>query len=256
MVTRKRLSARLHAGVDFRDSVKILAELGLGGLIFEAIGPLGPKELSQTGRREVRSLVRSADLELDAIALPMRRNIAERDQWDERLFRMSGAMSMAFEMGVRDVVILPGAVAPKDARLPIYKDNLRQLADTAEHQGVRLVCDIGSEPAEFLTTVVRELAHPALALSLAPGRLIATGQDLDQAATAAHDLISVVYATDPEFLGLGLAGQSLTVNWPDTMSLLEDVGFRGRLTIWPDQQVDLKRTLIEMCRRLGATPKF
>lgn len=256
MVTRKRLSARLNAGVDFRESVKILADLGLGGLIFEAIGELGPHKLSQTGRREVRALLRSSEIALDAVALPMRRSIAERDQWDERLFRMTGAMAMAFEMGVRDVVVMPGSISQTDPRKPIYSEHLKQMADTAEHHGVRLVCDVGMESAESLISIIREVAHPALALSLAPGRLIAMGQSVEHVASAAHDLVSMVYATDPEFLGLGFAAQGLTVNWQETLSLLEEMDYRGRLTIWPDPQFDLKRTITEMGRRLGATPKF
>jgi len=256
LVTRKRLSARLNAGVDFRDSVKILAELGLGGLIFEAIGELGPLKLSQTGRREVRALLRSAEIGLDAIALPMRRSIAEREQWDERLFRMNGAMAMAFEMGVRDVLISPGTVSADDTRKSFYLNHFRQLADMAEHQGVRLICDVGLEPAETMTALIRELGHPAVGLSLAPGRLIATGQNVEQVAASAYDLISIVYATDPEFLGLGVARQGLTVNWTETLSLLEEIEYRGRLTIWPETNIDLKLAISEMGRRLGATPEF
>lgn len=256
LVTRKRLSARLNAGVDFRDSVKTLAEFGLGGLMFEAMGDLSPRELSQTGRREIRALLRSSALELEAVALPMRRNIAEREQWDERLARMNAAMAMAFELGVHKVTVTPGGISQDDPRKPLYLDHLRQLADLAEHQGVGLVCEVGLEPAELLIKLIRELSHPSLSLSLAPGRLVATSQNVEAVASSAHDLISIVYATDPEFLGLGQVGQGFTVKWPETVSLLEEINYRGRLTIWPGSQVDLNQTITEMGRRLGATPKF
>lgn len=256
MVTRKRLSARLNASFEFRVSVQALAELGLGGIVFEATGALAPRELSQTGRREVKALLRSAGLTLDALALPMRRSIAERDQWDDRLFRIQGAFELAYEMGAPCVLVSPGATPHDEQRKALYKEHLGHLAEAAERHGVMLVCEPGMEPVELLGQLIRELGHPSLAISLDPGRLTSSGQSLEQAAAFAHDLVKLVYATDPEFMGASFGGRGRMVNWPKTLEILEEIAYRGRLVIWPDDLIDLKSVISEMGRRLDATPKF
>lgn len=256
LVTRKRLSARLNASFDFRDSVQALAEIGLGGIIIEATGVLGPRELSQTGKREVKALLRSAGLALDAVALPMRRSIAERDQWDDRLFRMQGAMALAYELAAPCVLVSPGATPHDEKRKAIYTEHLGHLAEAAERQGVSLVCEPGMEPVELLREVIRELGHPSLALSLDLGRLTASGQSVEHVAGFTHELVKLVYATDPEFMGAAFGARGRMVNWPETLEVLEEIDYRGRLIIWPDDSIDLKSVIAEMGRRLGATPKF
>ncbi len=253
---RKNLALRIPPGHDFRDAVRAIAEWGLGGTMVEAIGPLSPRELSRTGRREVRALLASGGISLDAVALPTRRPITEIDQWEDRLFRMKSAMEMAYELGARRVCLAPGGVPVEEPRRLVFQDHLRNLADAAEVHGVILTCEAGLEPFAMLVESVRAVAHPNLALSLDPGRLVASGQDFVAQAESAHDLLGVVYATDPEFQGLGLARRGLTVDWERLGDTLEEIGYRGRLTIWPDASIDPSVVVPEMGRRLKATPKF
>lgn len=255
-MTRKNLALRIPPGHDFRIAVRSIAEWGLGAAMIEAIGPLSPRELSRTGRREVRALLASGGIVLDAVALPTRRPITEIDQWEDRLFRMNDAMEMAYELGSRRVCLAPGGVPVDETRKLVFHDHLRHLADAAEKHGVKLTCEAGLEPFAPLVESVRALAHPNLALSLDPGRLVASGQDIVAEAENAHDLLGVVYATDPEFQGLGLARRGMTVDWERLSETLEEIGYRGRLTIWPDASIDPAIVVAEMGRRLKVTPKF
>lgn len=256
MITRKRLAVRLSPSTDLRGQLLSVAELGLGAVVLEAVGELAPRELSQTGRREIRSLLRSSDLEIEAIALPMRRSIAEIDQWEDRLQRLKAALTLAYELGTRVVMASPGVPPADEKRRSFYFSHLQQLGNLAEHVGVTLACEAGLESAESLTKAIRESGHPSLAVSLDPGRLVLSGQNLVQVASDAHDLIQQVYATDPEFMGLGTGSHGRSVDWESTMDLLEEIGYRDRLTIWPDSSLDLARSVSEMGRRLNATPRF
>lgn len=256
MITRKRLAVRLSPSTDLRAQLLTVADLGLGGVVLEAVGELAPNELSQTGRREIRSLLRSGDLEIEAIALPMRRSIAEVDQWEDRLQRLKSALTLAYELGARVVMAAPGVPTADEKRNSLYFSHLKQLGNLAEHVGVILACEAGLESADSLTKAIRESGHPSLGVSLDPGRLVLSGQNLVQVASDAHDLIQQVYATDPEFMGLGTGSQGRSVNWESTMDLLEEIGYRDRLTIWPDSSLDLARSVSEMGRRLNATPRF
>ncbi len=256
MITRKRLAVRLNSSENLRPQLRIIADLGAGSVVLEAIGELAPRELSQTGRREIRSLLRSGDLEIEALALPMRRNISDVDQWEDRQQRLHAAMTLAYELGARTVMIAPGVASADEKCAAIYHGHLKELANLAEHTGLLLVCESGMESADRLTKTLRELAHPSLALSLDPGRLATTGQNLVQVASEAHDLIHQVYATDPEFMGLGTGSHGRSVDWESAMDLLEEIGYRGRLTIWPDRSIDLLTAVEEMGRRLKVTPRF
>ena len=232
-MTRKNLALRIPPGDDLRDAIRAIAEWGLGSAAFEAIGPLSPRELSRTGRREIRALLNSGGITLEAVALPMRRPIGEIEQWDDRLNRMKGAMEMAYELGTRRVCLAPGAVPADENRRTVYQDHLRQLADAAEKHGVILTCEVGLEPFVALVEATRSTAHPNIDISLDPGRLTVAGQDIVTSAESAHDLLGLVYATDPEFQGLGLARRGLSVDWERLRETLEEIGYRGRLTIWP-----------------------
>ncbi len=255
-MTRKNLALRIPPGDDLRDAVRSIAEWGLGAAAIEAVGPLSPRELSRTGRREIRALLNSGGIMLEAVALPMRRPIGEIDQWDDRVNRMKGAMEMAYELGTRRVCLAPGAVPADENRRSVYLDHLRQLADAAEKHGVILTCEVGLEPFGTLVEAIRATAHPNLNVSLDPGRLTVSGQDIVSSAESAHDLLGLVYATDPEFQGLGLARRGLTVDWERLGETLEEIGYRGRLTIWPDATSGIRDVVPEMGRRLKATPKF
>ena len=170
-MTRKNLAARLSPQQDLRENLRTAADLGLGGVIIEAIGPMSPSELSRTGRREVRALLNSGALALDALALPARRTIADIDQWEDRLARMRFAMEMAYELGTRRVCVAPGAVPADDKNRSLFVDHLKQLADVAERHGISLSCEAGLDPFLQLVETITGMKHPSLSISLDPGRL-------------------------------------------------------------------------------------
>ncbi len=256
MITRSQLSVRLSPGWDFRASVQSLAENGLGGVILEAIGPLAPRELSQTGRREIRALLRSAGLKPVSIALPMRRSITEKQDWDQRIARLAEAMNLAYELGNTMVSLAPGPAPLENASDSLFTLHLRQLADLAAHVGVTIVIEPGIEPALPHLELLKTLAHPSLAFAIDPGRLLLSGQNLEKIATEGHDLARILYATDPEFMGLGNLGRGKTVNWEGVGEIVEEMGYRSSWTIWPDASLNMIDAVCEMGRRLRATPLF
>ncbi len=68
------------------------------GVVLDAIGDLAPERLSETGRRDLRQLLRSVELSLIAVSLPTRRPFDTTDQLEDRLRRAEGAFTMAFEL--------------------------------------------------------------------------------------------------------------------------------------------------------------
>ena len=126
----------------------------------DAIGDLAPHRLSETGRREVRHILRTVELSLIAVSLPTRRPFDTTDQLDDRLRRAEAAFAMAFELGTNIVLARVGAVPPEDdaARREVFTDALRELGLRAEHRGVRLAIETGTEPGEKLRSFLESLA--------------------------------------------------------------------------------------------------
>src|SRR4051812_49178688 len=70
---RTPLGLRLSPAQPIREQIREAARLGAKGVVIDAIGDLAPNRLSETGRRELRHLLRSVELRLIALSLPTRR---------------------------------------------------------------------------------------------------------------------------------------------------------------------------------------
>jgi L-ribulose-5-phosphate 3-epimerase len=62
-------------GLPLRQGLQEIERLGVTGVQVNAVGDLAPRMLSQTGRREVRHLLRPYNLELTALGCPLRHGL-------------------------------------------------------------------------------------------------------------------------------------------------------------------------------------
>src|SRR5947209_4700930 len=153
---RPPLGLRLNPARSIRDQIPEAARLGARGVVIDAIGDVSPDRLSETGRREVRYLLRSVELALTALHLPTRRPFDTLDQLDDRLRRAERAFNLAFELGTTLVLARVGALPPESeaARREVFVSALRELARRADHRGVRLTIETGTEPGDVLAVVL------------------------------------------------------------------------------------------------------
>ena len=130
----------------------------------DASGDLAPHRLGETGRRELRHILRTVELSLVGLSLPTRRPFDTTDQLDERMRRADAAFAMAYELGTTIVLARAGAVPRRGRRTPhdAFTNALRELGLRAEHRGVRLALETGAEPAAEAEVVsgCPELAGP------------------------------------------------------------------------------------------------
>ena len=176
---RNPLGLRLDPDRPVRDQIYEAARLGARGVVVDAIGDLAPHRLSETGRREVRHILRTVELSLIAVSLPTRRPFDTTEQLDERLRRAEAAFAMAFELGTDVVLARVGPVPPEDAaaRREVFTGAVRELGLRAEYRGVRLAIETGTEPGEKLRSFLESLAVPSLAASIDPSSLLQAGID-------------------------------------------------------------------------------
>lgn len=248
---RQPLGLRINPSPDrdLRDQIRQAAALGARGIVLDAIGDLGPDRLSATGRRELRHLIHSVELSLIAVNLPTRRPFDSLDQLDDRLARAERAFAMTYELGCQLVLARVGAVPGESddpTRRETFDHALRELGRRADHRGVRLAVETGAEPGSTLRAFLDRLDLPTLAASLDPAALLRMGHNPVAATRELGPWVAHAYASDatgpsgravvPNPLGTGFPPGAL--DWEEYLGALEEIGYRGFLTIWPDPAGD------------------
>src|SRR6185437_10097824 len=239
---RNPLALRLDPERPVRDQIYEAARLGARGVVVDAIGDLAPHRLSETGRREVRHILRTVELSLVAVSLPTRRPFDTMEQLDDRLRRADAAFALAFELGTDVVLARVGAVPPKEdaARLETFTNAVRELGLRADFRGVRLAIETGSEPGATLRTFLDSLAVPSLAASIDPSSLLQVGIDPVRAVRELAEYVAHAYANDatgtsrlaaPNPRGIGFPPGAL--DWEEYLGALEEIAYRSFLTVWP-----------------------
>jgi sugar phosphate isomerase/epimerase len=237
------LGLRLDPARPVRDQIREAARIGAKGVVIDAIGDLSPDRLSETGRRELRHLLRSVETRLIAVSLPTRRPFDTIDQLDDRLRRAQNAFRMAYELGTALVLARLGAV-PQEADAPrreVWISAARELGRRADHQGIRLAIETGPESGSVLRPILDTLDLVGLAASIDPSALLQRG--IDPASTTrelghwvAHAYASDAVGANPAVpanpRGFGFPPGAL--DWEEYLGALEEVNYRGFLTVWPD----------------------
>jgi sugar phosphate isomerase/epimerase len=239
-----RLNAQPEASL--RSQIQGAARSGARGVVLDAAGELAPHRLSETGRQDLRHLLRTTETALVALHLPTRRGFDTLADLDERLRRADQAFAMAYELGARQVLLRVGPIseeAENGGRQNLLTA-LRELARRATHRGIRLAIESGNERPGAVGGLLEALDEPALGASIDPACFLAIGVDPGAAAVELGRWVSHAYATDPSSpmrSGRPLAAHPGgtgyprgALDWEAYLGALEEIDYRGFLTIWPD----------------------
>jgi sugar phosphate isomerase/epimerase len=239
---RHPLGLRLDPDRSVRDQIYEAARLGARGVVVEATGDIAPHRLGETGRRELRHILRTVEMSLVGLAFPTRRPFDTTDQLDERMRRADSAFAMAYELGTTIVLLRAGAVPPaeEEARLEVFTNTLLELGRRAEHHGVKVALETGADTGEKIKSFLDALGSPGLAASIDPGSILQAGID---PITTVRELASWVvhaYAKDatgsagvPAINPRGFGFPPGALDWEEYLGSFEEIGYRGFLTVWP-----------------------
>jgi sugar phosphate isomerase/epimerase len=239
---RHPLALRLDPNGPVREQIHEAARLGARGVVLDAIGDLAPHRLGETGRRALRHLLRTVELALVGLALPTRRSFDTTDQLDDRIRRADAAFAMAYELGTSIVLVRAGKIPAADDIAPHenFAHAVRELGLRADHRGVRLALETGSEPAAQMKTFLDGIGVPSLAASVDPASCLQAGIDPVGCVRELADWVVHAYAGDathpsraaaPNPRGVGFPPGAL--DWEEYLGALEEIAYRGYLTIWP-----------------------
>ena len=224
-------------GMPLRRGLEAARRLGVGGVEVEAIGDLAAGNLSQTGRREFRHLLKSHGLELTALACPLRHGLDNPQNLQPRLEAIQNALSLSYDLGPRIVIIQAGKIPDKDAdpAAVLLRESLQALGQYGDRVGATLALDTGLEAGERMRSMFERVDSGSLAANFDPGNLLLGGFDVFASARSLSDRIVHIHARD--------AGRNTRtevplghgdIDWLAFLGVLEEIGYRGWLTLARD----------------------
>ncbi|MBO0697491.1 MAG: sugar phosphate isomerase/epimerase [Zavarzinella sp.] len=225
-------------GLPLREGLPTAARLGVAGLQVDATGDLAPDRLSDTGRRELKNLLRTYNQQLTALNCPFRRGLDGPENQQARIDYARKAMSLAFELGPRVVIVqcpkLPGENEPDRAAL--LREALMDLGRHGDRVGTVLALEIGLDAPEAVAAYLDTFDVGSLKVNYDPANLLVNGFDPVKAVIPLHRRIAHTHARDARRSTVSRGAQETAlgagdVDWLSFVASLTAVEYRGWLTI-------------------------
>jgi sugar phosphate isomerase/epimerase len=238
-MNRLKLGVRLESfGLPLRRALQEAERLGVGGVQVDAAGDLSPKVLSQTGRREFRHLLRAHNLELTALGCPLRHGLDVAQDQEARIDHVRKVLGLSFDLGPRIAIVQAGLV-PEDPDGPgarLLTEALLALGQHGDRTGTVLALDTGLESGTVLRQFLDRFDTGGLGVNLDPSNLLINRFDPYESTRALQGRISHAHAKDARQAGANRAAQEVPlghgdIDWMRFLSVLEEVEYRGWLTI-------------------------
>lgn len=225
-------------GLAVRPAVEQAAKWAVSGFQVNAVGSVSADNLTETGRREFRNLLKSYNVELSALGCPIRLGLDTADGLDRRLDNVRKAMQLAFDLGPRKVVV-PLPKLPDDPASPraaVLRESLTNLALFGDRGGTLVCLEAGLDDAAKLRDYLRSYDVGSLRVNFDPANFLVNGFDPLASAATLAGLIGHTHARDarrssissgPEEVAVG-AGD---IDWMTYVATLDSIDYRGYLAV-------------------------
>ncbi len=241
-----------------KEAVKKAAALGAKGLqMYSTTGVNAPENLSKEARRELLSYVKDHGMVFSAICGDLGHGFGNAELNPALIEKSKRILDFAKDMET-DIVTTHIGVVPTDPnheRYKIMQEACHALAMYADSIGSHFALETGPETSAVLKCFLDSLGSRGVAVNLDPANLVmVTGDDPVQAVYNLKDYIvhthakdgNLLYKTNPEYI-YGVTpgpddikgiqcfeevplGQG-SVPFPAYLKALEDIGYRGFLTV-------------------------
>ena len=185
-------------GLALRPAIEQAAKMAADAVQVDAVGDLAPDALGETGRREFRNLLRSFNLELAALNVPLRRGLDSAEDLQQRLDHLRKVMQLAFDLGARRVVA-PCPRIPDDLSTPraqTMRESLLALGTHGDRTGTALALEIGFDSAEKVNDYLAGFDVGSLKVTFDSANFLMHGQDPVANLVPLKGRISHVHARD------------------------------------------------------------
>lgn len=241
---------------DIASAVKKAAQVGAQGIqVYATHGAMSPEELIGSKRSDFRKLVEDNGLVISALCGDLGGGFGNKEENGWRIEKSKKIIELAKELGT-DVVTTHIGVVPSDPeheRYKIMQEACFELSRFADSLNAHFAIETGPETSAVLKAFLDSLGSTGVAVNLDPANLVmVTGDDPAKAVynlrdyivhTHAKDGVQIFYK-DPEIVyGIKkeplVTGESFkevplgegSVKWNEYLAALEDIGYKGFLTI-------------------------
>jgi sugar phosphate isomerase/epimerase len=234
-----KIGIRLESlGLPLRRALEAAAKLGVGGVQVDAVADLSPDALSQTGRRAFRNLLRSYNVELTALGCPMRRGLDVAEKLEARIEHVRKVIALSVDLGPGRVIVEAGRVPDDDkaAAHTLLSESLLALGHHGDRVGAVLALETGQESGEALARFLERFDTGGLGVNLDPANLLIHRFDPYAAIAALAKRIVHTHAKDARPASASRSAAEVPLghgdlDWLRLLSLLEEAGYRGWLTV-------------------------
>jgi sugar phosphate isomerase/epimerase len=237
-MNRVKIGLRLESlNLPLRRALAEAARLGVGGVQVDAAGDLSPNRLSETGRREFRTLLRLHNVELTALGCPLRRGLDTAEDQQPRLEHVRKVMALSFDLGARQVIVQAGRIPDReDPRTPILTESLSNLARYGDKIGAAVALETGLEPGAVMAAFLNRFDTGSLGANFDPANLLMHGFDPYESARSLAGLIRHAHAKDARAATPSRSAREVPlghgdIDWLQLLSVLEEVEYRDWLVV-------------------------
>ncbi len=248
-------------GLPLNESLQYCKELGVHGVqLYTVEGELSPENMDATARAKLKTKLQQNGLEISALCGDLGGHGFTREEENpQKIEKSKKIIDLAVDLGCHIVTTHIGVI-PEDENCQTYQilhDACKQLAEYAHQKNACFAIETGPEPAKRLCRFLDNLNTPGIGVNLDPANLVMVTDDDPVSAvkilapyivhTHAKDGI-LLQKTDPKIIydffaegGIGdlrlsdyfaevPLGQG-KVNFPSYLSALNEIGYKGYLTI-------------------------
>jgi sugar phosphate isomerase/epimerase len=264
-MNRIKLAIRAEAlGLPLRQALAEIERLGVSGIQVDAVGELGPRGLSQTGRRELGQRLRSHNLTFSALGCPLRHGLGVVEGQDARIEHVKRVLTLSYDLGPRVVVVAAGAL-PEDPASPAaaaLDEALLALGQHGDRTGTVLALETGLESGAALAGYLARLDTGGLGVCYDPANLLIAGFDPYESARALAGRVVYAQARDARPSGANRTAQEVALGHGQLDFMLlagmfEEIDYHGWLAIrrdGGDQRLADVRSGVAFLRRLFFPP--
>lgn len=213
--------------------------IGASGIqVYTTEGDMAPENLTPAKRRELLRLIQDNGLKVSALCGDFGHGFGDPEKNPALIERSKRVLDLAGDLETNVVTTHIGTVPddPGAEQYKIMQDACAQLSRYADAQQAHFAMETGPEPATVLKGFLDTLGSRGVAVNLDPANLVmVAGDDPVQAVYTLRDYIVHTHAKDGIKLSstdyletpLGEGG----VDYPRYLAALDDIGYRGFLTI-------------------------
>jgi len=242
---------------DDKTAIESAAKMGVAGMqMYATYGPHSPEEMGTAKRKELLDMMKSNGLCFSALCGDLGQGFWRPEKNPELIEKSKRIIDMAKELET-DIVTTHIGVVPADKnhdRYKIMQEACFELSRYADSIGSHFAIETGPETSAVLKEFLDSLGSTGVAVNLDPANLVmVTGDDPVKAVYNLKDYIVHTHAKDgiklqdcpPEIIyGIPFEGDVVTgasfeevplgkgsVDFPNYLKALDEIGYRGFLTI-------------------------